>query len=51
MNKRLKSFITHAPLNGYVFVCVGVSFGTLALLSILVSIGKIAGRKSVDLIK
>lgn len=51
MNEWLTSFVTHAPLNVYIFVCVGVSFVALALLSILLSIGKIAGRKSVDLIK
>jgi putative ABC transport system permease protein len=51
MSEWLNSFVSHAPLNVYIFVCVGVLFGLMALVSILLSISKIAGSKSVELMK
>lgn len=51
MNEWLNSFITHAPLQVSIFIVVGLAFSVVALASVLISIGKIARVKSVDLIK
>ncbi|HEY0741933.1 MAG TPA: ABC transporter permease [Chryseosolibacter sp.] len=51
MDEWLHSFVTHAPINIYIFIFVGISFAIVALFSILLSIGKITGQKSIELIK
>lgn len=51
MNDWLNGFVTHVSFNVYLFIYVGIFFTGMALLSILLSIGKIARGKSVDLIK
>jgi putative ABC transport system permease protein len=51
MGDWLAGFVNHTPIRIEIFITVAISFSVLALVSIILSIGKIVGRKSVELIK